>query len=76
MCSSSTRKIPVASSDDDSKGFTPKRMPYGFMPAHPSLFLRREVYGQAGEYNRTFRIAADFELCCACSSRTKSPIGT
>jgi glycosyltransferase involved in cell wall biosynthesis len=47
----------------DSKGFTPGRMSYGFMPAHPSLFFRREVYSRVGEYNPSFRIAADFELC-------------
>jgi GT2 family glycosyltransferase len=38
-------------------------MIYGLMPAHPSLFLRREVYERVGEYNSNFRIAGDFELC-------------
>jgi glycosyltransferase involved in cell wall biosynthesis len=46
-----------------SRIFSPKCMAYGFMPAHPSLFLRREVYRRVGEYNVEFRIAADFELC-------------
>lgn len=46
-----------------SRRFSPKLMPYGFMPAHPSLFLRQEVYQRIGEYNTSFRIAADFELC-------------
>jgi glycosyltransferase involved in cell wall biosynthesis len=46
-----------------SRSFSPKLMPYGFMPAHPSLFVRREVYQRIGEYNTEFRIAADFELC-------------
>jgi glycosyltransferase involved in cell wall biosynthesis len=46
-----------------SKRFSPKCMFYGLMPAHPSLFLRREVYQRAGEYDATFRIAGDFELC-------------
>jgi glycosyltransferase involved in cell wall biosynthesis len=46
-----------------SKRFSPKSMIYGLMPAHPSLFLRREVYERVGEYNSNFRIAGDFELC-------------
>ena len=46
-----------------SKRFTPKMMAYGLMPAHPTLFLRREVYQRIGEYDTQFRIAGDFELC-------------
>jgi glycosyltransferase involved in cell wall biosynthesis len=46
-----------------SKRFSPGSMIYGLMPAHPSLFLRREVYERVGEYNSNFRIAGDFELC-------------
>jgi glycosyltransferase involved in cell wall biosynthesis len=46
-----------------SKGFEPGSMVYGLMPAHPSLFLRREVYQRVGEYDPSFRIAGDFELC-------------
>jgi glycosyltransferase involved in cell wall biosynthesis len=46
-----------------SKGFSPRAMAYGFMPAHPTLFIRREIYQMVGEYNTKFRIAGDFELC-------------
>lgn len=46
-----------------SKFFAPERMAYGLMPAHPTLFLKREVYEQAGEYDTRFRIAGDFEHC-------------
>jgi hypothetical protein len=46
-----------------SKRFKPSAMAYGFMPAHPTLFLRRIVYEDAGEYNPEFRIAGDFEFC-------------
>lgn len=46
-----------------SKRFSPKAMAYGLMPAHPSLFLRREIYERVGEYNPKFEIAGDFELC-------------
>jgi glycosyltransferase involved in cell wall biosynthesis len=46
-----------------SREFSPARMSYGFMPAHPSLFLRRDVYERVGEYDTQYRISADFELC-------------
>ncbi len=46
-----------------SKRFSPRMMAYGLMPAHPSLFMRKEVYRAVGEYDSSFRIAADFELC-------------
>ena len=46
-----------------SKRFSPGGMAYGLMPAHPTLFLRREVYAAAGEYDPKFRIAGDFEFC-------------
>jgi len=46
-----------------SRRFTPGAMPFGFMPAHPTLFLRRRVYEEAGRYDPEFRIAGDFEFC-------------
>ena len=46
-----------------SKYFAPNTMAYGFMPAHPTLFLRREVYQGVGEYDTRYRIAGDFEMC-------------
>jgi glycosyltransferase involved in cell wall biosynthesis len=46
-----------------SKHFAPHRMRFGLMPAHPTLFLRREIYEIIGEYDARFRIAGDFELC-------------
>lgn len=46
-----------------SKRFSPRRMAFGLMPAHPTLFLCREVYQSIGEYDTRFRIAGDFELC-------------
>lgn len=34
----------------------------GWMPGHPTLFLRREIYEQYGLYDTSFRIAADYEF--------------
>lgn len=35
---------------------------YGWMPPHPTFFVRREVYRQAGLFNLTLKSAADYEL--------------
>ena len=34
----------------------------GWMPGHPTLFLKREIYEKYGLYNTSFRIAADYEF--------------
>ena len=34
----------------------------GWMPGHPTLYLRREVYEQFGMYKTDYRIAADYEF--------------
>ena len=35
---------------------------YGWMPPHPTLFLRRRVYEKVGLFNLALRTAADYEL--------------
>ena len=35
---------------------------YGWMPPHPTFFVRRSVYDQAGHFNLGLRSAADYEL--------------
>lgn len=46
-----------------SRAFRPERLAWGFMPAHPTLFLRRRVYEACGGYDPGYRIAGDYELC-------------
>lgn len=36
-------------------------MRYGFMPAHPSFYCKREVYTKYGAFNTKYKIGADFE---------------
>lgn len=38
------------------------RISSGWMPGHPTLFLRREVYEQYGCYDISYRCAADYEF--------------
>jgi glycosyltransferase involved in cell wall biosynthesis len=35
---------------------------YGWMPPHPTFFVRRHVYEKCGLFNTTLRSAADYEL--------------
>jgi len=34
----------------------------GWMPAHPTLFLRKEVYTKHGNFNLTYKISADYDF--------------
>ena len=45
-----------------SKHFNTGKFKYGFMPAHPSFYVRRELYEKLGYYKTDYKIAADFEL--------------
>jgi glycosyltransferase involved in cell wall biosynthesis len=42
--------------------FTPEKFAWGWMPPHPTLFVRRELYDRYGLFRTDYRIAADFEL--------------
>ncbi|WP_207511734.1 glycosyltransferase family 2 protein [Longitalea luteola] len=35
---------------------------YGWMPPHPTFFVRRQIYEKCGLFNTTLRSAADYEL--------------
>lgn len=35
---------------------------WGWMPPHPSFFVKREIYQKFGTFNTQFRIAADYEI--------------
>lgn len=42
--------------------FKKKNLYYGWMPPHPTFFVRRHVYEKCGLFNTTLRSAADYEL--------------
>lgn len=44
------------------KPFRQSRLKWGWMPAHPTLFLKKEIYQQHGKFDETFRIAADYDF--------------
>jgi glycosyltransferase involved in cell wall biosynthesis len=45
-----------------SARFRPKKFRFGFMPAHPTFFVRRKYFDETGYYKTDYRIAADYEL--------------
>lgn len=45
-----------------SKKFTPRKFGYGYMPAHPSFYVRKSCYDNLGLYQFDYKIAADYEL--------------
>jgi glycosyltransferase involved in cell wall biosynthesis len=45
-----------------SDRFCPDRLAYGWMPAHPALFMKRSIYQKLGGFRTHFRIAGDFDF--------------
>ncbi len=45
-----------------SSHFTPGRLAWGWMPAHPALFLSRAVVRRVGRFKTDYRIAGDYEF--------------
>jgi len=46
----------------DSGRFHPNKFQYGWMPAHPTVFVKRELYDVVGPFSTTYQIAADYEM--------------
>lgn len=46
----------------DSSLFKAERFAYGWMPAHPTFFVKRIFYEKYGLFKTDYHIAADFEL--------------
>ena len=45
-----------------SRDYTPGLFEKGWMPAHPTFFVRKSVYEKLGGFNLRYRLQADFEL--------------
>jgi hypothetical protein len=43
-------------------GFHPRKFYWGWMPPHPTFFVRRRVYEKYGLFNLDLGTAADYEL--------------
>lgn len=49
--------------------FRPERLRRGWMPPHPTLYLRRAVYERFGGFDLQYRIAADYDFMLRVLSR-------
>lgn len=45
-----------------SGAFTPQKLRRGWMPPHPTLYLRRTVYERLGLFDTDYHIAADYDF--------------
>jgi glycosyltransferase involved in cell wall biosynthesis len=45
-----------------SARFKPSQFRWGFMPAHPTFFVRKKFFDEIGYYQTDYQIAADYEL--------------
>lgn len=52
---------------------TEKNMQRGFIPAHPTLFLKRDVYDKVGGFDTKFRLAADYEFMLRMLKKYQTP---
>lgn len=45
-----------------SNAFRLSSLKYGWMPPHPTVYVRQNVYEQVGEYDEWFHISADYDM--------------
>ncbi len=57
-----------------AKRWRPWMHTYGFMPPHPSVYIRRDTFARLGPYRLGYHISADFELMVRyfCRARIKT----
>ena len=46
----------------NSGPYSPERLKYGWMPPHPTFYLRRNRLKEIGEFNTRYRVAADYDF--------------
>ena len=54
-----------------SRMFRPFWLRFGFMPAHPSFYCKREIFDKAGLYSLDYKIGADYEMMVRLFKRHK-----
>jgi glycosyltransferase involved in cell wall biosynthesis len=48
--------------------FSKSRLSWGWMPAHPAIFIKKSVYEKHGLFKTSYKIAADYEFLCRIAS--------
>lgn len=59
----------------NSRGFEAGLLARGIMPAHPALFVKREILQIAGGFKSDYKIAGDFELVARIFTRQNPVVG-
>ncbi len=54
-----------------SDRFSPSRLGWGWMPAHPGLFARRSLFERTGAFSTDYKIAGDYEWIARTFRSTK-----
>lgn len=54
--------------------YHPRRLARGWMPPHPTLYLRRDLYERHGGFGLGYRIAADYDLMLRVLSRINGQV--
>lgn len=57
--------------DYSARHWRPWMLQWGFMPPHPSVYIRRECFERLGDYALDYKIAADFALLIRFLRRAK-----
>ncbi|MEN9971760.1 MAG: hypothetical protein RIS20_107 [Bacteroidota bacterium] len=52
-----------------SQEFTKYLLRKGWMPPHPTCFIKKDVYTQLGRFDTSFKIAADYDFLLRCFSK-------
>lgn len=56
-----------------SRRFRPSRIGWGWVPAHPALFVSRALFERFGPFKTDYRIAGDFEFIARIFTRSEPP---
>ena len=59
----------------ESGAFEGKRLRYGWMPPHPTFYVKRLLMQSVGEFDTSLRIAADYEYMIRCLTRSDIKVG-
>lgn len=57
-----------------SRSFTKKMLSWGWMPAHPAIFIKKNIYDKYGFFKIDYKIAADYDYLCRIISDTSLKI--
>jgi len=49
-----------------SSQFRPVKLYFGWMPPHPTLFLRKRVYEKVGRFDISYKISGDYDFILRC----------